>query len=363
MSKSAQPSINPLRSLTPLFALLLVACGGESAPAGPGGGAAGMPPVPVVSVQAERQPWVEVIEALGTTQARESVTVTAKVTEVVERIRFSDGDRVSAGDLLVDLSGRAEVAGLEEAQANYLETRQQYQRLAGLVEAGTVPRSQLDAQVAARDSARARVDSTRARLADRVITAPFDGVLGFRQVSPGTLVTPGTPIATLDDVSVIKLDFSVPETFLSALAEGQTVRARSAAFPQREFVGTVATVGSRIDPVSRAVTVRADFGNDEQLLRPGMLMTVRLEKAPRSALVIPELAIVQVGSQAHVFRVEESGQVSRADVQVGARRRGEVEIVHGLDEGDRVVVEGTVRLRPGMRVVEAPPRDGAPQAG
>lgn len=362
MSKPILPRASLFRCLLPLTGLLLAACSGGGAPPAGGGGAGGMPPVPVVSVQAERQPWVDVIEALGTTQARESVVLSAKVTEVVERIRFDDGDRVNAGDLLVDLSGRAEVASLEEAQATYLETRQQYQRLVGLVEAGTVPRSQLDAQVAARDAARARVDSIRARLADRVITAPFDGVLGFRQVSPGTLVTPGTPIATLDDISIIKLDFSVPETFLSALEQGQTVRARSAAFPAREFVGTVATVGSRVDPVSRAVTVRAEFDNPEQLLRPGMLMSVRVEKQPRAALVLPELAIIQVGSQAFVFRVDEGGQVSRAPVEVGARRLGEVEVVQGLAEGDRVVVEGTVRLRPGMRVVEAP-RDDAEQAG
>lgn len=358
LSRLKRPSSRVLGGL--LLASLLGACGDTDAPAA---GAGGMPPVTVVTTTVEEQPWTDQIEALGTTLARESVTLTAKVTEVVERIKFEDGDRVIAGDILVDLSGRAEVAGLEEAQATYKETRQQYERLAGLVESGTVPRSQLDAQVAARDSARARVETIRARLADRVITAPFDGVLGFRQVSPGTLVTPGTAIATLDDISVIKLDFSVPETFLAALAPGQVVRARSAAYPDQEFIGVVATVGSRIDPVSRAVMVRADFENPELLLRPGMLLTVRVEKPTRTTLVIPELALLQIGGQSFVYRVAEDGQVTRVDVRAGARRRGEVEILEGVAAGERIVVEGTVKLRPGIRVVEAAPAAPTAQAG
>lgn len=338
---------------------LLSACGSD-APSAAGGGP---PPAVVKTTTVQTQPWIDVIEALGTAQARESLVITAKVTETVDAVKFEDGDRVSAGDILVDLSGRAEVANLEEAQATYKEARQQYERLVGLVENGTVPRSQLDTQVATRDAARARVETIRARLADRVITAPFDGVLGFRQVSPGTLVTPGTAIATLDDTSVIKLDFSVPETFLAVIAQGQTVRARSAAYPDRDFTGTVATVGSRVDPVTRAVTVRADFENTEGLIRPGMLMTVRVEKPAREAVVIPELALLQIGSQSFVYAVGEGDAVQRIDVRPGARRAGEVEIIEGLSAGTRIVVEGTVKLRPGARIVEAPAADAAAQAG
>jgi membrane fusion protein, multidrug efflux system len=357
------PFPNPARlrlAAVSALALLLAACGSDTAPAGAAGGP---PPAIVVTTQVETSPWTDVIEALGTTQASESLVLTAKVTETVDQVMFEDGQQVSAGDVLVDLSGRVEVAALEEAQANYKETVQQFERLSGLVESGTVPRSQLDTQIAARDAARARVASIRARLADRVITAPFDGVLGFRQVSPGTLVTPGTPITTLDAIKTIKLDFQVPETFLSALAEGQTVRAKSAAYPGREFTGRLSTVGSRIDPVTRAVSVRAEFDNPERLLRPGMLMTVRVEKPVRQTLVIPELALMQMGAQPFVYRVGEGDVVSRVDVQIGARRRGEVEIVEGLEAGDRIVVEGTVKLRPGMRVVEAPTPADAAQAG
>ncbi len=330
----------------------LAACSGGK-PAGTGNAAGPPAPTSVITTLAANTAWVDQIEALGTAKAKESVTITAKVTETVARVNFSDGDLVSEGRLLVDLSGRAEVAGLEEAQANYTEALQQYRRQVELVEAGTIARSQLDSLVATRDAAKARMDATRARLADRVIVAPFAGLLGFRQVSPGTLVTPGTAIATLDDVSLIKLDFSIPERFLAAVAIGQSIRARSAAWPDVHFEGTLTTIGSRVDPVTRAVTLRAELPNEEAQLRPGMLLTVELLLPARQTVVIPELALMQVGSQQSVFRVDAESVVSQVQVKSGARRRGEVEIVEGLVAGDRIVVEGIVKLRPGARVVEA----------
>jgi len=335
-------------ALAGMLAVGLGACGSQS---GPPPAPAG--PVKVVSTRVELRPWVDTIEALGTAQARESVTLSAKVTEVVERVNFNDGDVVTEGDLLVDLSGRAEIAGLEEAQATYKEAQQQYQRLEGLVSNGTVPRSQLDSQIATRDAARARVAAIRARLADRVITAPFSGVLGFRQVSPGTLLTPGTPIATLDAVDVVKLDFSIPETFIASVAVGQVVRARSAAFDGREFEGKVAAIGSRIDPVTRAATVRAEIPNADLALRPGMLLTVRVERPARQVLALPELAVMQIGSRSSVFRVAADDKVEDVAVTTGARQGGLVEIVAGLQAGDRIVVEGVVKLRAGAPVVEA----------
>jgi len=336
------------RTLVVLAMIALASCsrgdGGD-----PGRGNA---PVTVVSAVLTMAPWRDSIEALGTARANESVIIAAKVNETVQRVNFDSGDFVEAGAVLVDLSGRAELAGLEEARAQFREAQQQFERSQQLAARQLIPASQLDTQDAARDAARARMDAIRARLADRVITAPFDGVLGLRQVSPGSLLKPGDPIVTLDDVSVIKLDFAVPEAFLASLKVGLRVTARSAAWADQEFAGSVRSIDSRVDPVTRAVTVRAEIANVERKLRPGMLMTVLLEQAPRPALVLPELALIQIGRQAFVFRVGADATVAQVPVGVGARRRGEVEIVEGLAAGDRVVVEGTVKLRPGARVVE-----------
>jgi membrane fusion protein (multidrug efflux system) len=337
------------KKLTPLLALALAlsACG-DAAP-----DRAQAPAATVTTTEVVAKPWSDAIEALGTARANESVLVTAKVTETVVRVNFEDGDLVEAGQVLVDLSGRAELAGLDEVAASYREAQQQYERLRELNAQKLIPNSQLDAQRGTMDAAKARLDVVRARLADRVITAPFAGVLGFRQVSPGTLVTPGTTIASLDDISVMKLDFTVPESFLSALAVGQEVSARSSAWPDREFTGTVRTIDSRVDPVTRAVTVRAEIPNRERELRPGMLLALRVFQPERQALVVPEISVIQVAQDAHVFRVKADDTVEQVDVELGQRRQGEVEVLGGLAAGDRIVVDGTVKLRDGARVVEA----------
>lgn len=294
--------------------------------------------------------WRDSIEALGTTRANESVTITAKVSEIVRKVAFESGDVVEAGAVLVDLSSGAQLAGLEEARAAYQEAERQLKRQQELADRQLVAVSQVDSQRAARDAARARMNVVRAALSDRVITAPFAGVLGLRQVSPGSLVTPGTPIATLDDISVIKLDFSVPERFLAVLARGQDIVARSETYPDRAFEGQVTSVDSRIDPVTRSVAVRAEIRNPELLLRPGMLMAVQLFQAPRDTLAIPEIAVLQVGMDSFVYRVTAGQTAERVPVELGARRKGEVEIVSGLSAGERIVTEGAVKLRDGAPV-------------
>ncbi|HBK56779.1 MAG TPA: efflux transporter periplasmic adaptor subunit [Xanthomonadales bacterium] len=324
----------------------LVACGKgpETAP--------GADRVMVTTTVVEPTPWIDSIEALGTARANESVTITAKVNETVVRVNFDSGDVVEAGQVLVDLSGRVELAELEEARVNLREAEQQYRRQRQLADQKLIPASQLDSQRAVRDSAQARLDAIRARLADRVITAPFGGVLGLRQVSPGTVLSPGAPIATLDDISIIKLDFAVPEAFISTLEPGQSVRAASAAWPGEVFEGVVRSLDSRVDPVTRSVTVRAELDNADFKLRPGMLLTVLLAQPPRMAITLPELAITQIGRQAFVFKVEADGVVRQTTVRTGGRRPGLVEIVSGLAAGDRVVVEGTVKLRDGTEIVD-----------
>jgi membrane fusion protein (multidrug efflux system) len=328
---------------------LLAACGDP-------GAEAGVAPPATIVVMSRVAPveWRDTLEALGTARANESVTLTAKVSETVRKVAFDSGDIVRAGDVIVDLSSGAQLAGLEEARAAYQEAERQLARGQELAQKQLISASQLDTQRSTRDAAKARMDVVRAQLSDRVITAPFDGILGLRRVSPGSLVTPGTEIATLDDISVIKLDFTVPERFIAVLEKGQEVVAHSETYPDREFTGRVASVDSRVDPVTRSVTVRAEIPNPERQLRPGMLLSVRLYQAARQAIVVPEIAVIQVGTEAFVYRVEADETASRARVTLGARRRGEVEVTSGLAAGDTIVTEGAVKLRDGARVTAAP---------
>ena len=322
--------------------------GGEEA-MGPGGG---RPPVPVIVHEVGLDEFVERIEAVGTLQANESVTLTAQVRETVTRVNFEDGQTVEKGDILLEFTNEEESALLAEARANLSEAQKQLERVRDLVERGNATQARLDEQVREASSARARVHAIAARMDDRLLRAPFAGVLGFRMVSAGTLVDPGSPVTTLDDIAQIKLDFSVPETYLGALEVGQDISAASAAYPGQDFAGVVTTVDSRVDPVSRAVKVRAIIPNDDRQLRPGMLVTVELVRSRTQEILIPEEALVPRQRNQYVYVVAADNSVEERLVTIGGRRPGAVVIRSGVDVGEIIITEGTSRVMPGAQVVE-----------
>ncbi len=349
------------KSLVPLLILLVagLAAYGLFLHNGNNGGSAGGPPAGfggmgggalVVLEAVEYERLANEIEAIGTVRALESVTLTPKVSDTVSAIHFEDGDLVEAGTILLELTNREEQALLAEAQANLEDGRRQLRRLEELVQQGSVPVSQVDEARSRVDAQEARLEALLARLDDRLIRAPFDGALGFREVSQGTLVSPGTAITTIDDISSIRLEFSVPEVFLGVLAPGQRVVARSAAYPDETFEGEISSIGSRVDPVSRAATVRARIPNDELRLRPGMLMTLRLVTAERDALVVPERAVTQIDTRAFVY-VANDGIAEQRTVRLGDRQPGRVEILDGLEAGEEIVTDGVIRVRPGARLM------------
>lgn len=310
-------------------------------------------PTPVVARPVIVDEFVDSIEAVGTAKSNESVIVTAKVTETVSLVNFYDGQSVEVGEILVELADEEASADFEEARVSQREAQKNFDRISGLVSRGNATRSSLDAAVAALDRAKANAEALEARVSDRLIRAPFAGVLGLRAVSPGMLVRPGDTIATLDDISVIKLDFSIPETYLGALGLGLEVTAASAAYPNRKFTGTITAIDTRVDPDTRAVKVRAEIPNQELLLKPGMLLTTTVIKDRRMSKTIPEEAIVPIKDQLFVYVVEENGRgatVARREIEIGSRRPGFVEVVRGLEVGERVVTEGTHRVTPGRPV-------------
>ncbi|MGH8062162.1 MAG: efflux RND transporter periplasmic adaptor subunit, partial [Pseudoxanthomonas sp.] len=306
----------------------------------------------VTTLVVQPSAWSDTLQAIGTVKARESVTLTSKVSEAVQAVHFESGDEVRAGTPLITLRGDSQQAALVAAQATYLEADKLYKRQNELANQQLIARSSLDTQRSVRDAALARVQQMRSDIGDRNVRAPFAGVLGIRQVSPGALITPTTVIATLDDISRMYVDFPVPEAQLAHLAKGQALSARSNSYPDRAFDGVVSTIDARIDVATRAVTVRGDFPNPDRALRPGMLMEVQLSQPERQALVLPEIALVQIGPDTFVFRVKADGSVERPKVEVGTRNAGKVEVTSGVKAGDRIVVDGTGKLRVGSRVVD-----------
>ena len=317
------------------------------------------PQVMVAEVRADA--FADRVEALGTLRANEMVVLTANTTELVTRIHFDDGQRVQAGDVLVEMSSEEERAQLQEARAAAEEARSQYERVRPLAAQGTAAKSQYDERRREWETAQARVAIVESRVADRTIRAPFSGIVGLRNLSVGALVRPGDPITTIDDDGVMKLEFTVPATYVDTLRVGLPIVAKARAFASREFRGEVRSVDSRVDPVTRSITARAEIPNPDRALRPGMLMTVVLLKNPRETLFVPESAIVASGRQSFVFRVDPASgnRVERREVQIGARRAGEAEVLAGLAAGDRVVVHGTQRVRDGQVVQVMPAGAGA----
>jgi membrane fusion protein (multidrug efflux system) len=329
-------------------ALCLTAAGGWAHAQGKGSGK----PQPVVVAVARTVDLVDRVEALGTTRANETVQITSTVTEKVVSINFDDGESVKAGDILVTLSTAEEEADLKAAQAVLAERRLAFNRASKLESQKFTSTAQLEERRANLRQAEADIEVIKARIADRIIRAPFDGVLGLRNISPGMLVEPGKVITTLDDLRVIKVDFAVPSTYLSALHVGLPITAKTAAFGQRTFEGQVSGLASQVDPVTRSIVARAILPNPDGVLKPGLLVTIELLKNPRRAIMIPEDALIPLGARNHVFVVGagDDTKAVRRDVEIGARRPGEVEIVSGLKEGERVITRGTLQVRAGQRV-------------
>jgi membrane fusion protein (multidrug efflux system) len=327
----------------------------------PGMGGRGGLPVAVVTAAVSEQPLVRELKSLGTAQAREAVEITAKVSNVVTAIRFEDGQAVQAGEVLIELDSAQVRAELAVAEAAYAESLSQYQRAEELLPTQALSQAQFEQISATRLANAARVDVAKARLEDTLIRAPFKGKVGLRRVSVGSLISPGTVITTLDDSSVIKVDFGVPEANLTALRVGLPVLISSVAYPAQNFEGRVTSIDSRIDTESRSVLVRAEVLNEEGLLKPGMFLNVSLQRDARTAIVIPEEALVPEEDRQYVYVVA-AGLAEKRPIQIGARRPGVVEVIDGLRAGERIVIEGTIKLRQGGAVRDLAPDAEAPTA-
>lgn len=336
-------------ALLPALALFATPALAQQAP---GATPQGPPPTPIIAAEVVVDNWSDPLESLGTLSANESVTLSATVTDTVSAINFEGGEEVSQGDILVELSDTEEHAALREAQALRTERQNAVNRFAQLQSRNLAPRADVEDSRAQLQQVDATIAGLEAMLDNYRVRAPFDGVVGVRDISVGTLVTPGTELTTLDDISRMKLDFDVPEVQLGSLSRGLSLSATTAAYPERVFEGEIATIDSRVDPVSRSITVRALLDNEERLLRPGMLMRVTIARSPRQALVIPESALVPEGQRQRVWVLtsREDGAVVQRDIEVGSRREGDVEVIDGLEAGELVVTHGNDRLHEASRV-------------
>lgn len=334
--------------------------GGGGAGAGKGAGA---PVMKVIAVPAMRQSVEETLALVGTIMANEQVEVKSESEGFVETIAFVEGQPVKKGELLVTLDETRLQAALEEAEASLKLSRQTHERLKELLAARLVSQQEFDQGAARLSADEAAVAGRRRQLKEARVSAPFGGTVGARQVSPGQLVNRSTTLTWLVDLDPVKVEFNVPERFLSQVQTGQFIEVTVAAWPGKKFRGKVFFVAPFVEPVSRTILVKAEIPNGERLLKPGMFANLDLTLQVReNAVVIPEAALSQVldGDRALVMVVDGVSKVALRPIQVGMRLPGRVEVRQGLEAGEKVVVEGLQKIAPGMSVELAPDEDAKP---
>lgn len=328
---------------------------------GPGGRATN-----VSQLVVGQRPFTDRIEVLGVAKGRQSVTITSNTAELITAVHFTDGQVVSRGQVLVELKADQENAGISEARARLAQAERDYQRWKTLADKGIAPRATAEQYLASLETARAVVGSAQAQKLDRVIRAPFSGRVGISDIAPGALISPGTAIVSLDDVSVIRVDFSVPDRYLTTLRVGLPIMARPDALPGEAFQGRIAQIDTRIDPATRAIKARAEFPNADGRLRPGMLVKVGIDQGVRTSVAVPEAAVQFEGTQASVFLIAKGpkGQVARrTNVETGLDQGGYVEIRSGLKPGDKIVADGLNRIQDGAPVGSGQGKPGAGAGG
>ena len=308
----------------------------------------------VIVAQAEEQTFQDRIEALGTLRANESVVLMSTVTERVKAIHFDDSQRINKDTLLLEMDIEEELAALEEQNAILSEADKQVKRYAPLIAKGAVSKTNLDNAKLEVSTANARIYAIKSQIQERRIVAPFDGVIGLRNISVGAMLDSGTTIATIHDDSVMKLDFSLPSLYLSRLKRGINIDATTDAYPNESFHGEIAHIDNHVDPVTRTITVRALIENADHRLKPGLLMQVTLAANIRQALVIPEEALIPNAEKNFVLVVIEKEKIKTVQkrlVNIGARVTGKVEVLSGLAAGELVVIHGSMKAKPGKPIM------------
>jgi membrane fusion protein (multidrug efflux system) len=347
---------------------LLLAAASCSGPAGGARGGMQMPPMPVEIAEVKPEMVSDGFTALGTIDAEKNVEIVSEVSGTVRELPFEEGRPVAAGTLLAGLDDRVERAEADRAAALVEQVRLTAERTRQLYEQKLVPaeeRERADANLKVAEAnhavAKARHDKTRIR-------APFAGIVGWRRVSPGAYVQPGTVITDLAQIDRLRVGFAVPERFAATLKRGAKVTLTTTAYPEESFAGAVDVVDPQIDPATRTFDLIARIPNPGRRLKPGMsaAVTAILVERP-NALVVPDEAVVAQGDQNLVYVLQPDSTVKIVPVRLGLRGTARVEVVSGLAAGDRVVKAGHQKIFPGAKVMPvpeggmaAPPAGGSP---
>ena len=355
---------NRIKSTASLMACLAVAqffVGCNKKPGAAGGPPAGMPAMQVVAVEAKARPVVESLSLVGNIAANEIVEVKAETEGIVREILFDEGQPVEKGQLLIQLDDTKSASVVAEAESNFKLSTANFERAKVLFKDRMISPQEYDQASATFDQNHATLELKKRQLKDARIVAPFAGITGARNVSPGQVIAKDTVLTMLVDLDPVKVEVNVPERYLQQLNIGQSLEFSVAAFPGKKFKGEVYFVSPQIDQNLRTALVKARIPNADNKLRGGRFASLDLALQVRdSAIVIPEPAIMSSGDNFSVFVVNGENKAELRPVQVGIRLAGKAEIVKGVNAGDKVIVEGVQKIGPGSAVKFAPAEAAAP---
>lgn len=333
--------------------LLLSACSDKSAQQGPPGG--GMPPTLVETAKAEARELPDSLNAVGNLRAIEAVVVRPEVSGKLVRVQVAEGQRVAAGALLFALDSDIAQAEVNEALAAVRASERNRPRIIELAGKQLISKSDADAALATSEINNAKLASAKARLAKTQIRAPFEGVVGLRQVSVGEYVNAGQALVELVRLNPLEVEFQVPENQSARLAVGQSVQIQTDTLPGASVDAKVTAVAPSVQLSGRSIGVRARLDNADNRLKPGQFVQVKLAMAAAEpVLTVPEQAIWPSGDQKMVYVVKE-GKADLRPVTLGAREPGWVAVTTGLVAGDEVVIAGQMKLFPGAPVTTGKP--------
>ncbi len=310
--------------------------------------------VPVVTGQVVEHPISQSVSLIGKLAAERAVVIAPQVTGKITQVAVTSNQTVKKGQLLIALDDMKAQAAVAEASAFLNDESRKLKEFEKLISRNAITQTEIDAQKASVDIAKARLASAQADLHDHSLVAPFTGKTGLINFSEGKMVSIGTELMTLDDLSDMRLDLQVPEHFLSQLSIGMPVSALSRAWPGETFIGKVVAIDPRVNEETLNLKVRVQFDNANNRLKPGMMMSSTITFPPISAPIIPVQALEYSGTKRYVYVVGDDHIAQRTEVLLGARVGDKVLINKGLRIGDRVVVQGLVNMRNGLKINEVP---------
>ncbi|KGK13607.1 efflux RND transporter periplasmic adaptor subunit [Vibrio navarrensis] len=308
--------------------------------------------VTVVAEQVQTHQINQSLSLVGKLEAVQSVVIASEVSGKVESIQVKANQNVRQGQLLIKLEDDKALAAQTEANAYLKDEQRKLKEYERLVKRNAITQTEIDAQKASVEIAEARLAAAKASLNDLHISAPFAGTVGFINFSRGKLVSSGTELLTLDDLSLMQLDLHIPERYLSQISLGMAVTASSNAWKNETFQGKIVGIDSRINAETLNLRVRIQFANPENKLKPGMLLNTALAFPAIEAPIIPVQALEYSGTKRYVYVIDENNKARRTEVLLGARVENQVVIESGVNIGDKIVVQGIVNMRDGVLVKE-----------